>query len=88
MAQIFQVNVYQINSLDPTPLASVPKYGFPSAGVMVRTANDSSGNAGVLLSTGVRCYGQIQIIPGQPGISGAQYLTDITASSIITLANA
>lgn len=83
MAQIFQVNVYQINSLDPTPLASVPKYGFPSAGSMIRTANDSNGNAGVLLSTGVRCYGQINVLA-----TGATYLTDITAAATITLANA
>ena len=83
MAQIFSVNVYQINSLDPTPLASVPKIGFPSAGSLIRTANDNTGNAGVLLSTGVRCYGQIQLVQ-----TGAQYLTDITAASIITLANA
>lgn len=83
MAQVFQVNVYQINSLDPTPLASVPKIGFPSAGTLIRTANDNNGNAGVLLSTGVRCYGQIQLVS-----TGAQYLTDITAASVITLANA
>lgn len=83
MAQIFQVNVYQINSLDPTPLASVPKIGFPSANSMVRTANDNNGNAGVLLASGVRCYGQINVLA-----TGATYLTDLTAASIITLANA
>lgn len=83
MAQIFQVNVYQINSLDPTPLASVPKYGFPSAGVMVRTANDASGNAGVLLATGVRCYGQINVLA-----TGATYLAADTAATLVTLANA
>jgi len=83
MAQIFQVNVYQINSLDPIPLASVPKMGFPSANTLIRTANDNTGAAGVLLSTGVRCYGQIQLVT-----SGSQYLTDITAASIVTLANA
>jgi hypothetical protein len=83
MAQIFQINVYQINSNDPIPLASVPKWGFPSAGVMVRTANDSSGNAGALLSTGVRCYGQVNVLA-----NGSTFLTDITAASIITLSNA
>lgn len=83
MAQIFQVNVYQINSLDPTPLASVVKFGFPSAQSLVRVANDNTGAPGVLLTTGVRCYGQIQLVP-----TGATYLTDITAASIATLANA
>lgn len=83
MAQVFKVNVYQINSLDPFPLASVPNIGFPSAQSLIRTANDNTGAAGVLLSTGVRCYGQIQLVT-----TGAQYLTDITASSIVTLANA
>lgn len=83
MAQIFQVNVYQINSLDPTPLASVAKFGFPSSQSLVRTANDPSGNPGVLLATGVRCYGSIQLVP-----TGSQYLTDLSAASIITLANA
>lgn len=82
MAQQFSVNVYQINSLDPTPLASVGKLGFPSAGIMARVANDASGNPGVLLATGVRCYGQINVLA-----TGATYLTDITQASIITLAN-
>ncbi len=83
MAQIFQVNVYQINSLDPTPLASVAKFGFPSAQTLVRVANDTSGNPGILLSTGVRCYGQIQLVP-----TGATYLAQETAATIVTAANA
>lgn len=83
MAQQVSVNPYQWNSLDPIPLASVQKMGFPSAGITIRTANDNNGNAGILLSTGVRCYGQINLIS-----SGATVLTDITAAAIITLANA
>lgn len=83
MAQIFQCNVYQINSMDPVPLASVAKFGFPSASTLIRTANDPSGNPGILLSTGVRCYGQIQLVP-----TGATYLAQETAASIVTLANA
>lgn len=82
MAQQFQVNPYQINSLDPTPLASVQKFGFPAAGVMIRTANDSNGNPGVLLATGVRCYGQINLLA-----TGATYLTSETAATLVTLAN-
>lgn len=83
MAQIFQINVYQINSQDPIPLASVVKFGFPSAQTLTRTANDASGNPGILLSTGVRCYGQVQLVP-----TGATYLTDITQAAIVTLSNA
>ena len=83
MANQFAVNVYQINSLDPTPLASVVKYGFPSAGVMLRVANDSTGNPGVLLSSGVRCYGQINLLA-----TGATYLTLDTQATLVTLANA
>ena len=86
MANQFAVNVYQINSLDPTPLTSVGKIGFPGAGVLIRVANDASGNPGVLLSTGVRCYGQIQVIGGQPGVSGATYLTAETQATLVTLA--
>lgn len=86
MAQQFAPNVYQINSLDPIPLASVTKLGFPSAGVLIRVANDSAGAPGILLSTGVRCYGAIQVLGG--GTAQSQYLTDITQASLITLANA
>ncbi len=83
MAQQFAVNVYQINSLDPTPLASVGKFGFPSAGVLIRVANDTSGNPGVLLSTGVRCYGNIQVLA-----TGSQYLAKETQATLVSLANA
>lgn len=83
MANQFSVNVYQINSLDPTPLANVGKIGFPGASVMLRVANDPSGNPGILLSTGVRCYGNVNVIA-----TGAQYLTLETQAQLITLANA
>lgn len=81
MANQFTANVYQINSLDPTPLANVQKIGFPGAGVLLRVANDASGNPGVLLSTGVRCYGSIQLIA-----TGATYLTQETQAQLVTLA--
>ena len=82
MAQQFTVNVYQFNSQDPVPLASVGKLGFPSAGVILRVANDAAGSPGVLLSTGVRCYGQIQVVS-----TGATYLTDLTQAVLVTNAN-
>ncbi len=83
MAQQFTCNVYQFNSQDPVPLPSVGKLGFPSAGVLIRVANDSTGTPGVLLSTGIRCYGNIQILA-----TGSQYLTDLTQAALVTLANA
>lgn len=85
MATVTQlaVNVYQINSQDPIPLANVTKIGFPSAGIITRVANDQNGNPGILLSTGVRCYGSIQVVA-----TGAQYLTDLTQAVLVTNANA
>lgn len=82
MANQIAVNVYQINSQDPIPLANVSKIGFPSAGVLLRVANDSSGNPGQLLSSGVRCYGNIQVVA-----TGSQYLTDLTQAALVTAAN-
>ncbi len=83
MANQFSVNVYQINSLEPTPLASVGKIGFPGAAVLLRVANDAAGSPGILLSTGIRCYGSIQLIP-----TGATYLTLESQAQLITAANA
>lgn len=82
MANQFAVNVYQINAMDPIPTASVGKIGFPSAGVLLRVANDTSGNPGILLSTGVRCYGQIQLVA-----TGTTYLAQETQSVLVTAAN-
>lgn len=83
MAQQLAVNVYQINSQDPIPLANVGKLGFPSAGVLLRVANDSTGTPGILLATGVRCYGQIQVLS-----SNSTYLSAETQGTLVTLANA
>jgi hypothetical protein len=82
MAQQFAVNVYQFNSQDPVPLANVGKLGFPSAGVILRVANDSNGNPGAPLSTGVRCYGQIQVVA-----TGSTYLSSESQATLVTLAN-
>ena len=83
MAQQLSVNIYQINSQTPIPLASVGQLGFPAAGVLIRRANDTSGNAGILLSTGVRCYGQIQLVA-----TGDQYYVQNTQAQLVVLANA
>jgi hypothetical protein len=81
MIQLAQ-SVYQINSSAPIPLASVPTIGFPTQGIMIRTANDQFGNPGILLSTGVRCYGNIQVTD-----TGSQYLVLPTAAQLVTLCN-
>ena len=82
MAQQFTCNVYQFNSQTPVPLAQVRQIGFPSAGVLIRVANDASGNPGILLSTGIRCYGQLQLVA-----TGDQYFTEKTQASLVILAN-
>ncbi len=81
-ANVFTVNVYQINSQDPIPLGHVSKIGFPGSQVLITVANDPNGNPGVLLSSGVRCYGNLRLIA-----TGSQYLTDLTQSALVTLAN-
>lgn len=83
MAQMINVNVYQINSQDPIPLSKVTKMGFPPAGILLRVANDQNNNPGALLSTGVRCYGNIQV-----AATGSQYLTLETEAVLVTLCNA
>lgn len=84
MAQQIATNVYQINSMDPIPLASVGKIGFPTAGIMIRPAtNPQTGLVGIPLATGVTCYGNIQVVA-----TGSQYLVVETAAQLVTLSNA
>ena len=84
MAQQLNVNVYQINNADPIALGQVTKMGFPSAGVLLRSANNpSTGTVGPYLSSGVYVYGVIQVIS-----TGTQYYTSETESVLVTLSNA
>lgn len=76
MAQIIGVSIYQINSQDPIPLASVTKIGFPTAGILIRGTD-------VVLGTGVHAYSQIQI-----AATGSMFLALQTADTLITAANA
>jgi hypothetical protein len=75
MAQQVSFNVYQINSSDAIPAASVSKIGFPTAGIIVRAQNTR-------LSSGQVVYGQIQLIA-----TGVQYSVLESQSAIITAAN-
>jgi len=83
MAQLIALNVYQINSMDPIPLASVPRISFPFAGILVRAMN-ASGTTGVALSTGQVVYSQVQLInasPQQPVYAVAETPAQITSAS-------
>lgn len=77
MAQLIGLNVYQINSQIPIALASVNKFDFPFAGILVRPIN---GAFGLLLSTGVQVYSQIQLLP-----SGTLYTVVETPAAIAAL---
>lgn len=77
MAQLFAVNVYQINSQDSIPLPSVPKLSIPFGAVIVRGIN---GGLGQLLSTGIQVYSQIQLIA-----NGTTYLVIETPAAIQAL---
>lgn len=83
MANIFSVNVYQINQrvMDrdaPTRL------GFPSTGVMIQ---DVSGSPTRSLPSGYNVYGLI-IVPGTAGAvnqAGNYYYTAETFAQLVTL---
>jgi hypothetical protein len=77
MAALVNLSVYQINSMEPIPLASVSKQAFPFSGITVRPVN---GSAGQLLSSGVTVYGNIQILA-----NGSQYLVIETPAAIVAL---
>lgn len=74
MAQLIGLQVYQINSMDPIPVASTPVIGFPFAGILVRPLP----SGGVALSSGVVVYTQVQLIA-----TGATYLVRETEATIV-----
>ena len=77
MAQLVGLSVYQINSMDPIPLASTVKYDFPFAGIMVRAVNQA-GTTGWQLTTGQVVYSQVQLIA-----TGTTYSVAETAAAIL-----
>jgi hypothetical protein len=79
MAQLIGLNVYQINQMDPIPLASVSKIDFPFAGILVRALN-TPGTTGQALTTGQVVYSQIQLIT-----TGVQYSVVETAAALAAL---
>ncbi len=75
MANVLNVNVYQINSQTPVPLSSVVPVGFGIAGCIIEGAES-------LLSTGIRVYSKITV----PGLSKSYFATE-TEAQLVSLGN-
>lgn len=73
MAQLIGLRPYQINSMDPIPLASTIAMDFPFAGILVRGIP-----GGIALSTGQVCYSQVQLLA-----NGSVYTVIETAAAIL-----
>jgi hypothetical protein len=80
MANVFSVNVYQINQTNVLPRDAPQRIGFPSTGVLIRSCIDSPTRS---LSSGYNVYGVIQLLA-----TGDQYYTAETQAQLITLSNA
>lgn len=80
MANVFSVNVYQINQNNVLPRDQSVRLGFPGTGVLIRSCIDSTARS---LSSGYNVYGVIQLIA-----TGDLYYTAETQAQLITLANA
>lgn len=82
MANIFSVNVYQINQ-NVLPRDAPIKYGFPCTGVMIQ---DVSGSPQRSLSSGYNVYGAVIVPPGgSPNLFGTIYYVAETFSQLSTL---
>lgn len=77
MAQQILVDVYQINSNPPIPLASVTAISFPTAGISIRGVENAT------LATGVRVYSAIQVLA-----NNTQYYSMQSQATLVTAANA
>ena len=73
MANVFSVNVYQINNQDPIPLGSTAAFAFPFAGIMVRAIPN-----GVQLANGIVCYSTVQTLS-----NGSQYTVQESETTIV-----
>lgn len=80
MANVFSVNVYQINQGAPIALANVQTIGLPTTGVIAR---DVSGSPTRSLSTGVNVYSVAQVVA-----TGTQYYCRETYAQLVALINA
>ena len=77
MANVFSVNVYQINQKGPIPLTEVLTIGLPTTGVIIRNIIDSPTRS---LSTGVNVYSVAQLVA-----TGDQYYCRETYAQLVTL---
>ena len=77
MANVFSVNVYQINSRGPIPLTEVLTIGLPTTGVILR---DCSASPQRSLSTGVNVYSVAQLVA-----TGDLYYCRETYAQLVTL---
>lgn len=77
MANVFRVNVYQIDNrvMDRDAPRSI---AFPSAGVLLQSCADSPTRS---LPSGYNVYGVIQLVAG-----GSLYYTAETIAQLVTLA--
>lgn len=83
MANIFTVNVYQINQT-VQPRDTPARFGFPTTGVIIQ---DVSGSPTRSLSSGYNVYGLI-IVPASAGANasaGTLYYTAETVAQLATL---
>lgn len=82
MANIFSVNVYQINQTVLTRDSPL-KMGFPTTGVMIQ---DVSGSPTRSLSSGYNVYGLIVVPPGStPNLFGSYFYVAETFAQLVTL---
>lgn len=82
MANIFSVNVYQINQL-VMPRDQPIKFGFPTTGVIIK---DVSGSPTRSLPSGYNVYGLIIVpSPGAANDQGTWYYVAETYAQLVTL---
>jgi len=77
MANVFSVNVYQLNQGSPIPLNQVTAIGLPVSGVL---AFDISGSPQRSLSTGVNVYSMAQV-----AATGNKYYCRETFAQLLVL---
>lgn len=80
MANVFQVNVYQINQT-VMPRDTPAKFAFPTTGVILQDVSASPQRS---LSSGYNVYGLI-IVPGGVKLANQLYYTAETLAQLVTL---
>lgn len=81
MANQIAFCVYKINAQEPIPAGSTPVIGFPSNGIIIRSANQPMVSGST--DSARWAYGIIQVVA-----TGDQYYVRETRAVIVTAANA